>query len=178
MFLSHCLYHQLLKFRRVAFVWYSFWHSKAPHLLFSIPYCLTNGVLFKKDLRGFLSAALRGLCPPPPASFLKKVWPKTLLCPAGAGTKYALSPQIWGLRAPLCWPFSLPLRGTQGALPPTLCKLFEKSLAKNFTVSGRSRGCVRALAADSGPSGPSLLAVFPAASRHSGGSAPHPLQAF
>lgn len=46
-FLSYCLYYQLLKFRRVAFVRYSFWHNKTPHLLSSIPYCLTNGVQFK-----------------------------------------------------------------------------------------------------------------------------------
>ncbi len=40
------LYYLLLEFWCIAFVWYSFRHSKAPHLLFSIPYCLTNGVLF------------------------------------------------------------------------------------------------------------------------------------
>ena len=40
------LYNLLLKLRCVAFVWYSFWHNKAPHLLSSISYCLTNGVQF------------------------------------------------------------------------------------------------------------------------------------
>ena len=38
--------HQFFEFRRISFVWYSFWHSKAPHLFDSISYCLTNGVLF------------------------------------------------------------------------------------------------------------------------------------
>ena len=40
-------------FRRISFVWYSFWHRKTPHLSDSIPYCLTNGVQFKPvvDLR-------------------------------------------------------------------------------------------------------------------------------
>ncbi|MGO5096349.1 hypothetical protein ACTQ34_11065, partial [Agathobaculum sp. LCP25S3_E8] len=37
----------LLEFWCVAFVWYSFWHNKAPHLLSSISYCLTNGVQFR-----------------------------------------------------------------------------------------------------------------------------------
>ena len=45
------LYNLLLEFRRIPLVWYSFWHNKTPHLLFSISYCLTNGVLF---IAGFL----------------------------------------------------------------------------------------------------------------------------
>ena len=45
-FRSHCLYYQLLKFWCVPFVRFSFWHNKSPHLLSSIPYCLTNGVQF------------------------------------------------------------------------------------------------------------------------------------
>ena len=45
-FLQHDFDHQLLEFWRISFVWFSFWHSKTPHLLFSIPYCLTNGVQF------------------------------------------------------------------------------------------------------------------------------------
>ena len=53
-FLSHCLYYQLLKFRRVAPVRYSFWHNKTPHLLSSIPYCLTNGVQFTCGTAAFL----------------------------------------------------------------------------------------------------------------------------
>ena len=32
--------------RLVAFVCFPFWHNKTPHLLFSISYCLTNGVQF------------------------------------------------------------------------------------------------------------------------------------
>ena len=36
----------LLEFWCIAVIWYSFRHSKAPHLLFSISYCLTNGVQF------------------------------------------------------------------------------------------------------------------------------------
>ena len=36
-----------LKFRRIPFVWHSFWHSITAHLLDSISYCLTNGVQFK-----------------------------------------------------------------------------------------------------------------------------------
>ena len=34
------------EFWRISFVWYSFWHSKTPHLLDSISYCLTSGVQF------------------------------------------------------------------------------------------------------------------------------------
>ena len=45
--LHDSLYNPLLKLRCVALVWYSFCHNKAPHLLSSISYCLTNGVLFK-----------------------------------------------------------------------------------------------------------------------------------
>ena len=51
LFRHHRFYHQFLKFWCVSFVWYSFWHNKAPHLLFSIPYCLTNGVQFIWRLR-------------------------------------------------------------------------------------------------------------------------------
>ena len=47
MFLSHGFYYQLFKFWRVSLVRYSFRHNKAPHLLSSIPYCLTNGGQFK-----------------------------------------------------------------------------------------------------------------------------------
>ena len=43
----------LLEFWCIAFIWYSFRHSKAPHLLFSISYCLTNGVQFKSGSSGF-----------------------------------------------------------------------------------------------------------------------------
>ncbi|MEE1518337.1 MAG: hypothetical protein UGF91_00080, partial [Dialister invisus] len=39
---------------RISFVWYSFWHSKTPHLLDSIPYCLTNGVQFKSASPAFI----------------------------------------------------------------------------------------------------------------------------
>ena len=46
MFFFHGFYNHSLEFRRISFVWYSFWHSKTPHLLNSISYCLTNGVLF------------------------------------------------------------------------------------------------------------------------------------
>ena len=42
----HGFYNHSLEFRRISFVWYSFWHSKTPHLLDSISYCLTNGVQF------------------------------------------------------------------------------------------------------------------------------------
>ena len=38
------------EFWRISFVWYSFWHSNTPHLLDSIPYCLTNGVQFNSDV--------------------------------------------------------------------------------------------------------------------------------
>ena len=44
---------------RISFVWYSFWHSKTPHLLDSISYCLTNGVQFKVDL-GVLNSLFEG----------------------------------------------------------------------------------------------------------------------
>ena len=44
--LHDSLYNPLLKLRCVALVWYSFCHNKAPHLLSSISYCLTNGVQF------------------------------------------------------------------------------------------------------------------------------------
>ena len=47
MFFFHGFYNHSLEFRRISFVWYFFWHSKTPHLLDSISYCLTNGVLFK-----------------------------------------------------------------------------------------------------------------------------------
>ena len=47
MFFFHGFYNHFLELRRISFVWYSFWHSKTPHLLDSISYCLTNGVLFK-----------------------------------------------------------------------------------------------------------------------------------
>ena len=43
-----------LEFRRISFVWYSFWHTKTPHFLNSIPYCLTNGVQFKGITAGVL----------------------------------------------------------------------------------------------------------------------------
>lgn len=43
------LYNLLLKLRRVSFVGYSFWHNKAPHLLSSISYSLTNGVQFTDE---------------------------------------------------------------------------------------------------------------------------------
>ena len=46
MFFFHGFYNYSLELRRISFVWYSFWHSKTPHLLDSISYCLTNGVLF------------------------------------------------------------------------------------------------------------------------------------
>ena len=46
MFFFHGFYNHSLELRRILFVWYSFWHSKTPHLLDSISYCLTNGVLF------------------------------------------------------------------------------------------------------------------------------------
>ena len=46
MFFFHGFYNHFLEFRRISFVWYSFWHSKTPHLLDSISYCLTCGVLF------------------------------------------------------------------------------------------------------------------------------------
>ena len=46
MFFFHGFYNHSLELRRISFVWYSFWHSKTPHLLDSISYCLINGVLF------------------------------------------------------------------------------------------------------------------------------------
>ena len=46
MFFFHGFYNHSLELRRISFVWYSFWHSKTPHLLDGISYCLTNGVLF------------------------------------------------------------------------------------------------------------------------------------
>ena len=37
------------------YLWGRFWHSKTPHLLNSISYCLTNGVLFTPGLSmGFI----------------------------------------------------------------------------------------------------------------------------
>ena len=48
MFFFHGFYNHSLELRRILFVWYSFWHSKTPHLLDSISYCLTNGVLFRR----------------------------------------------------------------------------------------------------------------------------------
>ena len=44
----HGFYNHSLELRRISFVWYSFWHSKTPHLLDSISYCLTNGVQFRR----------------------------------------------------------------------------------------------------------------------------------
>ena len=44
--LLHGFYNHSLEFWRISFVWYSFWHRKTPHLLDSISYCLTSGVLF------------------------------------------------------------------------------------------------------------------------------------
>ena len=35
-------------------VWYSFWHNKAPRLLVSISYCLTNGVQFTMGASRFI----------------------------------------------------------------------------------------------------------------------------
>ena len=29
-------------------LWNSLWHNKSPHLFFSMPYCLTNGVQFRR----------------------------------------------------------------------------------------------------------------------------------
>ena len=56
MFFFHGFYNHFLELRRISFVWYSFWHSKTPHLLDSISYCLTNGVLFTSLIVGiFLS---------------------------------------------------------------------------------------------------------------------------
>ena len=52
--LLHGFHDQLLEFRRVSFVRYSFWHRKTPHLLDSISYCLTNGVLFTPVPRFFM----------------------------------------------------------------------------------------------------------------------------
>ena len=52
MFFFHGFYNHSLELRRILFVWYSFWHSKTPHLLDSISYCLTNGVLFGKSVVG------------------------------------------------------------------------------------------------------------------------------
>ena len=49
-FFHHGFHDQLLKFWRVSFVWFSSWHNKSPHLLDSISYCLTNGVLFHTKL--------------------------------------------------------------------------------------------------------------------------------
>ena len=46
----HGFNYQFFEFWRISFVWYSFWHSKTPHLLDSISYCLTNGVQF--NIRG------------------------------------------------------------------------------------------------------------------------------
>ena len=46
MFFFHGFYNLSLELRRISFVWYSFWHSKTPHFLDSISYCLTNGVQF------------------------------------------------------------------------------------------------------------------------------------
>ena len=48
MFFFHGFYNHSLEFRRILFVWYSFWHSKTPHLLDSISYCLTNEVQFRR----------------------------------------------------------------------------------------------------------------------------------
>ena len=48
MFFFHGFYNHSLELRRISFVWYSFWHSKTPHLLDSISYCLTNGVQFRR----------------------------------------------------------------------------------------------------------------------------------
>ena len=48
MFFFHGFYNHSLEFRRISFVWYSFWHSKTPHFLDSISYCLTNGVQFSR----------------------------------------------------------------------------------------------------------------------------------
>ena len=43
---------RFFEFRRISFVWYSFWHNKSPHLLDSISYCLTNGVQFRNGAKG------------------------------------------------------------------------------------------------------------------------------
>ena len=59
MFLFHGFYNHFLEFRRISFVWYSFWHNKSPHLLDSISYCLTNGVLFNCLHSGFYVYFLR-----------------------------------------------------------------------------------------------------------------------
>ena len=53
MFFFHGFYNHSLELRRISFVWYSFWHSKTPHLLDSISYCLTNGVQFRDTLAVF-----------------------------------------------------------------------------------------------------------------------------
>ena len=45
-FFQHRLNDQCLELRCVSLVWYALWHNKSPHLLDSIPYCLTNGVQF------------------------------------------------------------------------------------------------------------------------------------
>ena len=53
------LNHSFLEFRCITFVWYPFWHSKAPHLLVSISYCLTNGVQFKLRRFSHINVFLR-----------------------------------------------------------------------------------------------------------------------
>ena len=60
MFFFHGFYNHSLELRRISFVWYSFWHSKTPHLLDSISYCLTNGVQFRVGRKwGSLYNAIR-----------------------------------------------------------------------------------------------------------------------
>ena len=56
LFLLHGFHDHSLEFRRVSFVWYSFWHRKAPLPLVQVLYhtCLTNGVQFI-CVRGFFA---------------------------------------------------------------------------------------------------------------------------
>ena len=63
MFFFHGFYNHSLELRRISFVWYSFWHSKTPHWLDSISYCLTNWVLFRGCTNGgILSVYIRFFC--------------------------------------------------------------------------------------------------------------------
>ena len=55
MFFFHGFYNHSLELRRISFVWYSFWHSKTPHFLDSISFCLTNGVQFKTARQGIFA---------------------------------------------------------------------------------------------------------------------------
>ncbi|HEX2937590.1 MAG TPA: hypothetical protein VHO66_01570, partial [Ruminiclostridium sp.] len=58
LFLLQCFYNHLLKIPGISLIRYPFWHKNTP-FVFSIPYCLTNGVQFIYGELGLIVAFKR-----------------------------------------------------------------------------------------------------------------------